>query len=478
MLEATPRDSVLERKALVVNPCKTCQPVGAIYAALGVHGVMPHSHGSQGCVSFHRMFLTRHFKEPAMASTSAFTEGASVFGGGANLKASVRNIFDLYDPEIIAVHTTCLSETIGDDLFAFISALEIPEGKRVIYCNTPSYQGSHITGFSAMTAGFVEHLATKSDVSKGKSADADAAVAVGAAAAGRPESKLAVIPGFVNPADMRKLKAYLEAFKINYTMLPDTSGVFDAPMTGDFEMYPKGGTPSSEIVALGDASYSLALGEWASEAAANTLKRKFDVDYQTLPLPIGIEATDSFITELARFSKEPVPYAIEEERGQLVDCMLDSHQYLDKKRVAIAGDPDHVLGLTAFALELGMVPAFIGTGTPGGHFEEKVQALLDGHGIPEGSCWYKSETDYFEIHQRIIQEPVDLILGPSLFKQIARAEDIPLVRVGFPVLDRYAHQYVPLVGYQGALYLLRDMLNAVMDRQDRDCDDKDLEFVM
>ena len=53
-----------------------------------------------------------------------------------------------------------------------------------------------------------------------------------------------------------------------------------------------------------------------------------------------------------------------------------------------------------------------------------------------------------------------------------------MVRVGFPILDRYAHQYVPLLGYQGALYLLRDMLNAVMDRQDRDCDDKDLEFVM
>ena len=35
---------IKERKALTVNPAKTCQPVGAMYAALGVHGCFPHSH--------------------------------------------------------------------------------------------------------------------------------------------------------------------------------------------------------------------------------------------------------------------------------------------------------------------------------------------------------------------------------------------------------------------------------------------------
>lgn len=457
MLDATPRDSVMERHALVSNPCKTCQPVGAIYAALGVHGTMPHSHGSQGCVAFHRMFLTRHFKEPAMASTSAFTEGASVFGGGANLKTAVRNIFGVYDPEVIAVHTTCLSETIGDDLHAFISDIEIPEGKRIVYCSTPSYQGSHVTGFSSMAAAFVDHLAEKT---------------------GEPSGKVMVVPGFVNPGDMREIKKYLNAFGIDFTMLPDTTGVMDAPMTGTFELFPKGGTRVDDIVALGDASHSFALGTWASEACANALKRNHGVDYTALPLPIGIAATDDLIMELSRYTGDPVPYAIEEERGQLVDCMLDSHQYLDKKRVAIAGDPDTVLGLVSFVLECGMIPAFIGTGTPGGDFEGKVKALLDAAGVEEGTCWYKSETDYFELHQRIIQEPVDMLLGPSLWKQIAKAEDIPLVRAGFPIIDRYVHSYMPIVGYRGALHLLEKMLDTIMDRQDATCADEDLEFVM
>ena len=109
-------DTIIEREALTVNPAKTCQPVGAMYAALGIHGCLPHSHGSQGCCSYHRSALTRHYKEPVMAATSSFTEGTSVFGGQANLLQAVETIFTVYNPDIIAVHTTCLSETIGDDV--------------------------------------------------------------------------------------------------------------------------------------------------------------------------------------------------------------------------------------------------------------------------------------------------------------------------------------------------------------------------
>ena len=115
LLRHTPKE-INERKALTVNPAKTCQPIGAMYAALGIHSCLPHSHGSQGCCAYHRSTLTRHYKEPVMAATSSFTEGASVFGGQANLVQAIDNIFTIYEPEVIAVHTTCLSETIGDDI--------------------------------------------------------------------------------------------------------------------------------------------------------------------------------------------------------------------------------------------------------------------------------------------------------------------------------------------------------------------------
>ena len=153
LLRHTPKE-VMDRHAVTINPAKTCQPIGAMYAALGIHGCLPHSHGSQGCCAYHRSALTRHYKEPVSASTSSFTEGASVFGGQSNLLQAIENIFTIYNPEVIAVHTTCLSETIGDDIKQIRDKATkqglIPEGKHVIYCNTPSYVGSHVTGFSNM----------------------------------------------------------------------------------------------------------------------------------------------------------------------------------------------------------------------------------------------------------------------------------------------------------------------------------------
>jgi nitrogenase molybdenum-iron protein beta chain len=132
LLRHTPKE-INERSAVTINPAKTCQPIGAMYAALGIHGCLPHSHGSQGCCAYHRSALTRHYKEPVSAATSSFTEGSSVFGGQANLLQAINNIFTVYNPDVIAVHTTCLSETIGDDLNQIFDKAQkegtVPPGK-------------------------------------------------------------------------------------------------------------------------------------------------------------------------------------------------------------------------------------------------------------------------------------------------------------------------------------------------------------
>ncbi len=454
MLDKTPK-KIADRKALRINPAKTCQPIGAMYAALGIHSCLPHSHGSQGCCSYHRMQLTRHFKDPIMASTSSFTEGASVFGGGSNLKAAIKNIFQIYDPDIIAVHTTCLSETIGDDLNTLIQQADIPEGKMVIHGSTPSYVGSHITGFSNMVKGIVQYIA-----------EAD----------GEKNDSMNIIPGFVGPAEMREIKRIMKLMELPFTMFPDTSGVVDSPMTGKHEMYPNGGTTIEEIKDSGNAMVSLALGEFASEAGAIALEKKCDVPFKVLPTPIGIEATDKFIMALSKLSNKDVPYELEEERGQLVDIILDSHSYYYGKKVGIYGDPDIVISTTELLLSLGMIPKYVFTGTPGKTFEKQINAMLEKADVKDAVV--KSSADLFELHQLIKNEPVDLLMGNSHGKYIARAEDIPLVRIGFPILDRYVHSYLPTVGYKGAMRLIEMISNALLDRQDRDCKDEDLELVM
>jgi nitrogenase molybdenum-iron protein beta chain len=451
---------VMERSALTINPAKTCQPIGAMYAALGIHNCLPHSHGSQGCCSYHRSTLTRHYKEPVMAGTSSFTEGAAVFGGQANLLQAITNIFTLYNPDVIAIHTTCLSETIGDDITQIVAKArdegKVPEGKHVIHANTPSYIGSHVTGFSNMVKGMVKNLSENS---------------------GRKRNQVNIIPGWVEPSDMRELRRLARTMGVNPNILPDTSDVMDAPQTGEHEFYPRGGATVEEIRHAGDSRSTIALGPTASEAGATELEEKCEVRSEVLELPIGLQATDRFINALRHRSGIRVPGFLTDERGRLVDLISDMHQYFYRKRVALFGDPDQLVSLTEFLVALDMRPVYIVTGTPGKRFETRIREALGG-AIPEAQVRQGAQADMFLLHQWIKKQGVDLLIGNTYGKYIARDENIPFVRFGFPIVDRVGHSYFPNVGYMGAIRLAEKMLNAFMDKQDRDAPEESFELAM
>ncbi len=456
LLRHTPKE-VADRKALMINPAKMCQPIGAMYAALGIHGCLPHSHGSQGCCAYHRSTLTRHYKEPISAASSSFTEGASVFGGQANLVQAIDNIFTVYEPDVIAVHTTCLSETIGDDLkqihYKAVTDGKIPDGKTVIGAATPSYIGSHVTGFSNMVKAMAE-LAEPS---------------------GEKSGKVNVIPGWVEPADMIEIKRLAELVGVDITLFPDTSGVLDAPLTGEYNMFPEGGVTIEELKKTGDAIGTLALGEWCSADAARWLDSKCKVPCTVLDMPFGLAATDRFIDVLRTVAGVNVPDTVTHERGQLVDMISDMHQYLYGKKVAIWGDPDQLIAMTEFLVSLDMQPVYVVTGTPGKKFEKRIREICEGQPF---EVKVKAKGDMFLMHQWIKNEPVDLLIGNTYGKYIARDEDIPFMRWGFPILDRQGHQYFPTVGYRGGLRLLEKMLEQILDRKDRDDSEQTFELVL
>ena len=458
LLRHTPKE-IAEREALTINPAKTCQPIGAMYAALGIHNCMPHSHGSQGCCAYHRSALTRHYKEPIMAATSSFTEGSSVFGGQANLVQAIDNIFTIYEPDIIAVHTTCLSETIGDDVQQISKKAQedgkVPEGKFVIHASTPSYVGSHITGYANMTKSMVDYFAEN----------------------GQSFDQINIVAGWMEPGDMRALKKIASAMDVKIVLFPDTSDVLDAPQTGKHEFYPKGGVTIPELKSTGCSKHSIALGYFSAESAAKALRTKCKVPYDVLDMPIGLSATDRFVETLSLVSDKKVPDSLTSERGRLVDIITDMQQYLYGKKVALFGDPDHLIPLTEFLLDLDMQPVHIVSGTPGKYFNRRMTELLDGR-VDNYHLKNGEGADMFLLHQWIKNEPVDLLIGNTYGKYIARDEDIPYVRYGFPILDRIGHSYFPSVGYCGAMRLLDKILGVIMDRQDRDAPEHAFELVM
>jgi nitrogenase molybdenum-iron protein beta chain len=393
-----------------------------------------------------------------VASTSSFTEGAAVFGGAPNLRQSLKTIFQVYDPDVVSVHTTCLSETIGDDIPSMVKKARddglIPENKWVIHANCPSYVGSHITGFSTMTRAMVDYFADEGEKARGR---------------------INVVPGFVEPPDMAEIKRVVTEMGVESIVFPDTSNVLNTAMTGDYRMYPDGGVTVESLMRTGSGQATLALGAFASEAAAGMLETKCGVPFQLLDLPLGISATDRFVQAVMDITgAEPSPGMLD-DRGRLLDIMTDMQHYLYNKKVALFGDPDQMIALTDFLASAGMKPLYVITGTPGKRFEERVRGILKD--VVPGAV-IKAAADLFYLHQLIKNEPVDLLIGNTYGKYIARAENMPFVRFGFPILDRVGHSYFPTLGYRGGMYLLSNIVNTLLERKDRDDPEERFELVM
>jgi nitrogenase molybdenum-iron protein beta chain len=221
---------------------------------------------------------------------------------------------------------------------------------------------------------------------------------------------------------------------------------------------------------------SIGMGRLATANAAKTLDTKCKVPCQVIDLPIGLHATDTFVDSLRQMAGVNVPEALEIERGQMIDIISDMHQYFYGKRVGLAGDPDQLLALAKFLVSLDMHPVYVVTGTPAGKkWVKEMEEVLAG--VPS-EVKIQAPGDMFLFHQWIKNEKVDLLIGNTYVKYIAKDEDIPMIRHGFPILDRVGHSYFPTVGYSGGIRLLEKILDAILDRKDRDSSDIQFELVM
>src|SRR5512145_2489728 len=111
-----------ESMSAVRNACKLCAPLGASLVFKGIRGCLPMIHGSQGCATYIRRYLISHFKEPVDIASSNFSEESTIFGGGRIFSEGINNIISQYHPEVIGIASTCLSETIGEDIPGLIQS--------------------------------------------------------------------------------------------------------------------------------------------------------------------------------------------------------------------------------------------------------------------------------------------------------------------------------------------------------------------
>ena len=454
------REKNFAREKLVINPAKACQPLGALLCALGVEGCLPFTHGSQGCTAYFRSTLSRHFREPVAAVSDSMTEDSAVFGGQGNMIEGLKNAHAVYDPKVIAIFTSCMAEVIGDDIKAYLGNTKeqgaIPQDFPVALANTPSFKGSHITGYDSMLKGLIECLATPRQADK-------------------INDRLYVVPGFdTYTANLREYKRLLKVMEAPFTLLPDYSDVVDSPNLGTYELYP-GGTPFTEMnEALNAASY-LCLQTYSTPTTRKYLA-SLEVPVEALTMPIGIAGTDKFIEAVAKFTGKDVPEEITIERGRSLDAMTDSHQYMHGKRFALFGDPDLLMGLVSFLLEMGAEPVHIVCTNSTPLFKKAMESLLTSSPYGQQATLYAGK-DLWHLRSLLVTEPVDMLIGDSHGKWAARDADIPLVRVGFPITDRVNLHRFPIIGYSGVINLITMIVNTFMEELDRTSSDPYFEMM-
>lgn len=436
-------------RAGCINPIFTCQPAGAQYVSIGVEDCIGIVHGGQGCVMFVRLLFAQHLKENFDIASSSVHEDGAVFGATKRVEEAVDVLLMRYPHvKVIPIMSTCSTEVIGDDIDGVVSKLnegllaEKYAGREVhlIPIHSPSFVGSMVSGYDVALREFVKHFATKTT----------------------PNGKINLLTGWVNPGDVTALKHLLKEMDIDATVLFEIE-TFDSPIMPDASEVSHGSTTLDDLRGTANAIGTIALNRYEGAQAANYLKDKFEVPAIIGPTPIGIRNTDTFLANLKKMTGKSIPKSLVRERGIAIDALTDLvHMFLADKKVAIYGNPDLVIGLAQFCLDLEMKPVLLLLGDDNAAYpnDPRIKELQEKVNF---DMEIVTNADLMELERRIKNKDIelDLILGHSKGRWTSIDNDIPMVRVGFPTFDRAGLYRHPVVGYAGAIWLAEQMANTL-----------------
>lgn len=425
------------KKACAVNPLKMSQTLGASYAFLGMDKCMPVMHGSQGCTSFGLVLLVRHFKEAIPLQTTAMNEVTTILGGYDNIEAALLNIKKRANPDLIAICSTGLTETKGDDVEGFLKLVrqKKPEldSTALAYVSTPDYVGAFEDGWRLAVSGLIRQLVP----------DTAALPRVGVA-----PRQVNLLPGcHLTPGDIEEIKAILNDFGLSAITMPDVSGSLDGHIPPDWRGTTLGGTRLEDVARMGESVATLAIGRHMKDAAQALLERT-GVPYTLFDRLTGLVCNDQFLTTLSQLSGCPVPQKYRRQRSQLLDAMLDGHFYLGGVKVAVGAEPDLLFAAGSTLHEMGAVLHTCVTTTR--------SDVLDELPTPEVLV---GDLEDLESGAR----DCDLLITHSHGRQAAERLGKPFLRMGFPIFDRVGNSHRLMVGYRGTRQFIFEVANLMLD---------------
>lgn len=426
---------VFAAKPLTVNPLKVSQPMGATLAFLGMARTMPLMHSGLGCTAFSKVFFTRHFREPIPLQTTAMDLVSTIAGGDANLHEALDTIASRNAPDIIGLVTTGLSETQGADIHRavrlFRDAHPHHNAVAVVPVNSPDTLGTLETGFA---------LAVESTIST---------LVPDSAVAGRQVLQVNILASsMLTPGDVEAIKDWVAAFGLSAIVLPDLSESLDGRLTPEgYSALTTGGTPRGAIAGMGTSVATLVIGPSLKRAGV-MLEARTGVPSHNFAGLMGLADCDAFTHALSRIAGVPVPAAVERQRAQLLDAMVDCQFLLGSSRLALAADPDLLGSLCRFLAGMGAgIAAAVTSGKGNGLSELPVDTVTTG--------------DLEDLERLARAGKAGLVLSNSHATETAARLGVPLVHAGFPQYDRVGGYARTWVGYRGSRRTLFDLANTL-----------------
>jgi nitrogenase molybdenum-cofactor synthesis protein NifE len=415
-------------KAATVNPQKNSPALGATLAYLGIDGMLGLLHGAQGCSTFIRLQLSRHFKESIALNSTAMSEDTAIFGGWKNLEAGLARVIEKFRPRVVGVMTSGLTETMGDDVRSAIAqfrrAHPVHDAVPVVWASTPDYCGSLQEGYAAAVEAILETLAEGGE---------------------RIPDQVNLLPGaHLTPADVEEVKDLVASFGLTVLTVPDVANALDGHVDDEVSSLSTGGVPVEAIRGAGRSAATIYVGDSLSRAARR-LDEAFGVPAYGFTSLTGLAEVDRLVATLAALTGRPVPERLRRWRSRLMDAMVDSHYQFGGKKVALALEADHLKGMTRFLAGMGC----------------EIQAALAAtrtRGLDALPCENVFVGDLEDLEEAA--RGADLLVASSNGRQAAVKLGIKAhLRAGLPVFDRLgAHQKV-WVGYRGTMNLVFEVAN-------------------
>ena len=415
-------------KNSTVNPQKNSPALGATLAFLGIDRMLGLLHGAQGCSTFIRLQLSRHFKEPVALNCTSMSEDTAIFGGWENLKKGLKKVIEKFNPGVVGVMTSGLTETMGDDVRSAITHFRMENPKLeevpVIYASTPDYCGSLQEGYAAAVEAIV------STIPEG---------------GGMIPDRINILPGsFLTPADVEEIREICEAFGLDPVVIPDISRALDGHVDETVSALSTGGSSIDRIREAGRSAATLYIGDSLVKAALH-LGEMFGIPAYGLTSVTGIAEADLLMEILSLISGRPIPEKFRRQRSRLMDAMVDSHYQFGNKKITLALEGDLLKVMTGFLAGMGCkIQAAISATRVRGLDALPVENVFVGdledlEGVAAGS---------------------NLLVANSNGRQAAaKLGGIPHLRAGLPVFDRLGAHQKMWVGYKGTMNLIFETAN-------------------